>query len=291
MTETTYDVTESAPDKLRVEAPDAPPPDRALLKARIAEKVRADSRDRRRVTPEGEVQALTAELSRAERSALLEEMAGESLYGDVKAVVAPSGRVYLFSEKHLIAVEAAELGRIEEARLAIVERIRTDSGRIVLTSVADLEPLFPFPEPERRAVFLAEIRADERFQDIQVVTGPKGELYYHSDRYVSGNYAAVMMRAKAGDPLFAIAEFVRHNARIMPAPTKTTAFADAVFGIAAAQLQGLLDELTRTPGYEDVKRIVHPRTRAVYLYSDRYLDEQRAFDIMDWEEVGIFKNP
>jgi len=291
MTSTFTDLSTPEPDKLRVVADDPPPLDLGQLKARIAEKIRADSRDLRRLTPEKAILALVPELDPRELRALVSEMASEGAYADVKAVVAASGRIYLFSEKHLIAVEAAELGRIEEARFAIVERIRSDSSRIVLTTGADLEPLFPFPEPERRAALLAEIRADERFQDIQVVSGPGGEVYYHSDRYVSGNYGAIMMRARTGNPCWSIAELVRDRSRIMPSPTKLTVFDDPVFLLAPGKLASLVEELLTREGFEDVKRIVHPKTRAVYLYSTRYLDERRAFDIMDWEEVGLLKNP
>jgi hypothetical protein len=161
----------------------------------------------------------------------------------------------------------------------------------VLTTAADLEPMFPFPEPERRATLLSEIQADERFQDIQAVAGPRGEVYYHSDRYVSGNYGAIMMRAKSNDPCWAIAELVRDRSRIMPAPTRATVFQDAVFQIEPGKLDALIADLLRKDGCSDVKRIVHPKTKAVYLYSERFLDERRAFDIMDWEEVGILKNP
>jgi len=291
VTATQFDVTERIPDKINVAQDDAPKPDLVAVKNRIAERVRSNSRDGKKLTPDHEVLALAPELEPDELRALLAEMAGQGLFGDIQAVVAPSGRIYLFSQKFLIAVEAADLGKIEEARHAIVERIRSDSSRVTLTTEADLEPLFPFPEPARRAALLAEIQADERFQDIVKVTGPKGEVYYHSDRHVSGNYAAVMMRAKAGDPLFAIAEFVRNNSRIMPAPTKITAFGDPVFGIDPARLDGVVEQVLRTSAYADVKRIVHPETRAVYLYSDRYLDEERAFGIMDWNEVGALRNP
>lgn len=291
MTSTFTDLSTPEPDKLRVVADDPPPLDLTALKVRIAEKVRADSRDLRRLTTEKAVLALVPELDPPELRTLVHEMASEGGYADVKAVVAASGRIYFFSEKHLIAVEAAELGRIEEARFAIVERIRSDSSRIVLTPAADLEPLFPFPEPERRTALLAEIRADERFQDIQLVTGPGGEVYYHSDRYVSGNYGAIMMRARTGNPWWSIAELVRDRSRIMPSPTKVTVFDDPVFLLEPGRLEALVEELLTREGFEDVKRIVHPKTRAVYLYSTRYLDERRAFDIMDWEEVGLLKNP
>ena len=52
MTATTTDLSTPEPDKLRIEADEPPPPDLAQLKVRIAEKVRSDSREARRLTPE-----------------------------------------------------------------------------------------------------------------------------------------------------------------------------------------------------------------------------------------------
>lgn len=285
------EVTRREPDKLNVVTAPAAPQDPGPLKERIAAHVREDSRERRRLTTEAEIEALVPELDPPELRALLAEMAEQGAYADVKAVVAPSGRIYLFSEKHLIAPEAAELGRVEEARFAVAEKIREDSRKVELTPAADLEPLYPFPEPERRAAWLEETLADERFQDLHRTVGPKGETYYHSDRFVSGNYAAVMMRAKSGDALFAIAEFVRHNSRIMPAPVCLSAFRDPVFGIFQAKLDAFVEDLLKNPVYADVKRLVHPSTGAVYLYSERYLEETRAREIMDWNEVGVYRNP
>jgi hypothetical protein len=291
MTPTELDPSQPAPDKLQVAAPDAPAVDRSELKARIAEKVRNDSRERSALTTEEELLEATPELEVDEVRALLTEMASGAAYGDIKALVAPAGRVYLFSEKYLGPEAALEDGRVEEAKHAIVERIRSDSTAAALTSVGDLEPLFPFPEPEGRAALLDAIRADARFQDIQVLCVPSGERYYHSDRHMSCNYAAIIMRAKAKNPCEAIAEMVRNRSSVMPAPTQVSVFKESVFEIAPEALDATIDELLGKPEFADIQKLVHPRTRAVYLYSDRYLEASRAFEIMDWDEVGVFRNP
>jgi hypothetical protein len=286
----THDPSQREPDKLRVEAPEAPAPDCAAIKARIAERVRGDS-GAGRLTTEAELAAITAELDLEALRAVLAEMGRDSGYADVKALVSPAGRVYLFSERHLAWIEAQDKARVEEARFAVVERIRADSSHILLTAAVDLEALLPFEEPGPRAAFLAEILADPRFADVRVVTGPKGETYYHSEWYVSGNYGAIMMRAKVNDPCWAIAEFVRHRSRVMPAPTNVATFQDPVFRLDPASLDGVVEKLLRTAEYADVKKLVHPETHAVYLYSTESMEERQAHSIMDWEEVGALRNP
>lgn len=291
MADQTFDPTRPRVEKLQVEAAEPPPPDGAALKARIAEKVRADSTERKALTSEFAIRALEPELPRERLSALLAEMGSEDRYGDIKAIVTPSGRIYLFSEAQLVWIEASDQARNEEAKIAIVQQIRADSRRTALTAAADLEPLFPTADPEERDRLVAELRADPRFADIGVVTGPKGETYYHSDLYLSGSYAGIQMRAKLDDPLWAIAAFVRERSRIMPTPTKLSLFEEPVFGIDPAKLSAFVDEVLKKPEYADLKKMVHPTTGAIYLYSEKYLEAKRAFFIMDWDEVGAAQNP
>jgi hypothetical protein len=290
MPDNRFDLGEPEPDKIRVEAPEPPPVDVEQSKARIAEKVRSDSRAKR-LTSEQDVLELTPELQRDELRGVFSGMATEALYGDMRAVVASSGRVYLYSEDHLASDEAADRGVAEEAKLVIVEKIRSDSAAIALTPLSDLEPLIPFDDPAKRTALLDDIQGEDRFRDIRVVSGPEGEVYYHSDRYMSGRYGAIMMRAKANNRTWAIAELVREHSQIMPAPTPVTTFKEAVFEIPPGELDGAVEALLRTAEYSDVKKLVHPKTGAVYLYSDRFLDERAAFAVMDWNEVGALRNP
>jgi hypothetical protein len=216
-------------------------------------------------------------------------MARDPSCDDIMGVVTPAGRFYLFSTAHLTAAEAWRRAHIEDAKLAIAARIRSDSRKTTLTSLTDLEPLFPSAEPAERAALLAELEADDRFQDLQKLEGPKGETYYHCETHLTGAYALIMMRAKTHDVSLAIAELVRDRSRILPRPTSIATFRDPVFGIDLA----LLDEaVARTLArHADIRKLVHPETGAAYLYSSRWLDDVQAFSMIDWEEVGAARNP
>jgi hypothetical protein len=289
-----FDPAFTPTEKLNVAAGEAPALDPAELKRRIAALVRAASAERRTPAQEHEVAALDEELPPARRSALLAEMAEDPAYADIKAVVAPSGRVYLFSEPALDRNAAVARSRVEESKLAIVEKIRGDSLYVALTPLADLGPLFHSADPAERAALLAELQADPRFQDIQQLAGADGEPWFHSDTHLSGNYGRIMLRARAGDPALSIAELVRDRSRVMPAPTRVTVFQDRVFELSREQLDAFVDGLGKPgadPGYADIRRLVHPETGAVYLYSDRWMLEVDAVRVMDWEEVGQARNP
>jgi hypothetical protein len=281
-------------EKLRANLAETPQVDGATLKGRIADLVRADSKERKVPTQEHAILELAPDLSREQLGEILNQIANDAAFADIKAVVAPSGRFYLFSEASLSRNEAAEHGYVEEAKLAIVEKIRKDSQYVALTAAAELDQFFPAPEPEKRAALLAEIGTDQRFRDIQTLTGVNGEVHFHSDRYLSDNYGKIMKRAKANDAGLAIAELVRDRSRIMPAPTKLALFNDAVFMLSPAQIEAFVEGLSRpdaVPEYADIKKLVHPTTGAVYLYSDKWLNGDAAFRVMDWDEVGAAQNP
>ena len=92
-------------------------------------------------------------------------------------------------------------------KFLLAEKVRADSKNdVALTSVADLLSLAPEMEQDGVAAVLDEMRTDERYADIKPVTSPIGEVYYHSDKHMSGYYAIVLSRVAAKDP-------VRHRGR------------------------------------------------------------------------------
>lgn len=262
------------------------------IKARIAEKVRADGEERAAVTPSEVVFALVPGSQRAAISAVLEEMAADERYADIKAVTTASGMVYFVSLTHIGAGEAIARSRTEEVKFLLAEKVRADSRNDVkLTSAADLLSLAPEMEPEGVVALLDEMRTDERYADIKPVTSPNGEVYYHSDRHMSGYYAVVLGRVAARDPVATVASMVRDESRIYPRPTCIEFFTEPMFGIPARDLKAVFDELVRRPEYGDIKLMVHPETGAVYAYSSKYLGGDTAFKKMHWVEVVKPANP
>lgn len=262
------------------------------IKARIAEKVRADGEERAVVTPSEVVFALVPGSQQDRITAVLEEMAADDRYADIKAVTTASGMVYFVSLTHICAGEAVARSRTEEVKFLLAEKVRADSrDDVKLTSAADLLSLAPEMEQDGIVAVLDGLRNDERYADIKAVTSPNGTVYYHSDRHMSGYYAVVLGRVAAKDPAATVAAMVRDESRIYPRPTCIAFFTEPMFGIPARDLKAVFDELVRRPEYGDIKLMVHPDTGAVYAYSSQYLSGDTAFKKMHWVEVVKPANP
>ena len=262
------------------------------IKARIAGKVRADAKEHAALTLSDTVFALVPDSLQGSITAILEEMAAEDGYGDIKALVTPSGGVYFFSTTYLPADEAFAKSVTEEVKDRMAERVRGDSrDRVTLTPDAVLYDLTPGTERGKIDDLLTEMQREARYADIHGVPASSGEVYFHSDIYLSDNYAKILLRAMANDPCATIAETVRDASRIFPKPTNVLLFKEEVFGIDPGKLEAVIAETMRKPEFGDIKKMVHPSTGAAYLYSSQYMDEGQVWTMVDWIEVGEKNNP
>ena len=262
------------------------------IKAKIAEKVRADGEERAAVTPSEVVFAIVPGSQQDRITVILEEMSSDGRYADIKAVTTASGMVFFASMKYIEADQAIDICRIEELKFLIAEKVRADSQNDArLTSAADLHSLAPEMEQDGIAVILDEMRTEDRYADIKAVTSPTGEVHYHSDRHMSGYYAVVLSRVAAKDPVATVAAMVRDESRIYPRPTCIQFFTEPMFGIPASDLEAIFGEMLQKPEYGDIKLMVHPDTGAAYAYSSEYLNGDEAYKLMHWVEVVKDANP
>jgi len=269
-----------------------PEPTVEEIKAKIAEKVRADSEERAAVTPSEVVFAFVPGSQPERITAILEEMAADDRYADIKAVTTASGMVFFLSKTHFDTEEAIAKSRLEEVKFLFAEKVRADSKNdVTLTSASDLLSLAPEMEREGVAAFLEEMRTDDRYADIKPVTSPKGNAYYHSEKHMSGYYALVLGRVADKDPVATVAAMVRDESRIYPRPTCIEFFMEPMFKIPPGDLKAVFDEMVQKPDYSDIKLMVHPETGGVYAYSSQYLSGDVAFQMMHWVEVVKPANP
>ncbi|MHB8773456.1 MAG: hypothetical protein ACYC7J_20895 [Syntrophales bacterium] len=265
------------------------------MKARIAEQARGDSRERAALTPEDVLAELDDDLryGRTAVSAVLAEMAAEERYQDIKTIRTATGLVFVYSDTYLTADDAAAKSLVEEAKCALASAIRTDSrDNVKLTPVGALYALAPDADRTITDTLLELMQAEARFADIRKVTASNGDVYFHSDKYLVGSYAGTLLLAMAGDHCATIAGTVREESRIYPRTTNVAIFREQqVYGIPPGDLEAIIAETLRQPEYADLRKIVHPATGAVHLYSSQFISDDRAWAMMDWEEVGRAENP
>jgi hypothetical protein len=262
------------------------------LEAAMAEMIRSEARERSAMTLAETVFAAVPAPWKGQITAMLEEMAADPRYADIKAVTTASGKVFFFSKDHIREDEAFPRSRIEEAKSLLADKVRADSReREALTPEGDLHGLSPDTAPGKIEAVLAEMEADERYVDIRRISAAGGAVFFHSDRHLSGGYAVLLIRAAGNDRCATVVETVREDSRIYPRPTNTRIFEQPVFGIGASELEGVIEEILGRAEFTDIRRLVHPDTGRVYLYSDRHLTQAHAFALMDWEEVGKDNSP
>jgi hypothetical protein len=260
------------------------------LKETIAARIRTDGRERGALTSEETLIDLVSGAQPHEAiSAALAEMAKDPGYADVKAVTTASGLVFFYSERHIKVAEAAAKSLLEEVKFRIGERVRADSRDSQLLTPVD--GLYTEIGWNRGDYSPDEIRNDPRYEDIKTVTVAKGETFFYSTRHMSDYYALLLARVAAHDPCATIAETVRDESKRYPRPTNVLFFMEKLFGMNEADLKASIGALQQRPEFSDIKTLVHPATGGFYLYSSRYLDEDAAASMMDWQEVGRDANP
>ena len=265
------------------------------LKPKIAEKVREDSQKTSALTPEDSLISLDiyVRYGRIEVSTILTEMAAEERYLDIKMITSATGLIFVYSSSYLAENVAVAKSVVEEAKYLLASAIRYDSRQSVrLTPVEEIYAMAPDTDSSIIDILLSGMPSEPRYADITKATDSNGAVYYHSDTYLTGSYAVTLMLAMAGDHYVTIAETIREESRIYPRTTNVTIFRDqSVYGVPSGELETVLDNLLEKPEYSDIKRIVHPVTQAIHLFSETYISEASAWAMMDWEEVGRANNP
>ncbi len=259
------------------------------IKAKIAETIRIIAKEHSALTPLDAIIALAPDIPRTNISNILTGMTSEDGYGDIKTVTTASELVFFYSETYIKVAEAAAKSLQEEIKFRIGEKVRAESReKVILTPV---NTVLAELGVDKNTFNPHEVQKDERYADIKTVTASTGDVYFYSDKHMSGYYAVVLSRVAAKDPCATIAATVRDESKTYPRPTCILFFLEKVFNIGPCELEPIIAETLQKPEFSDIKKMVHPATGGVYLYSSQYLKEEAAWSIMDWQEVGKDANP
>lgn len=257
----------------------------AEVKAKLAHTVRSNAKRQRGLTSAAILSILSKHLPLHVQRSLLGEMLQQTAYGDIKSVVTPSGQTFLYSLTHITPREAAAKGQLEEVKHVMAQKIRRDSRvGTVLTPLGALVALWPEMRPVEVCAILNEMQGQTFYRDLQTVAACSGALYLYSELHITGKYAALLARSAVNDACTIIADTVREESRIYPRPTNALLFTSQAYGIPAERLQHYIVRVLNNAEFQDIRKMVHPETEAVYLYSKQYMNEEHAFSLMKWLE-------
>lgn len=173
--------------------------------------------------------------------------------------------------------------------LLVAEHIRDMSAEGKLTRYEDFysEPLSL--TEEEVGTLKDRFKDSEDYSDITAIQGSSG-TYLYSTNKMTLNYAKLMVRIEDKDLLKTIAETVREESKIYPRPTDAQLFLNSPFNFTDKELIDVLKQIKTKPEYSDIKE-TRASNDALYIYSDKYLEDGYASYLAEWIEVGQPQNP
>lgn len=112
--------------------------------------------------------------------------------------------------------------------------------------------------------------------------------YYHYRPLLSVSYARIL--SAKNNPVEQLCDRVRECSRIYPRPVLLGAFQDEPFNFTPEALQEILQKLPEDPKTNDIK-FTQSSLGTVYLYSNRYLDDDYADFLVEHIDVDLVMSP
>lgn len=151
------------------------------------------------------------------------------------------------------------------------------------TLAAQLTPLAMIKkEEESWEELMAQIKETPSCADIVSVQGEK-DAYYYSNATMADNYAMIAAFIEDKDVPRTIAEMVRFNCKIYPAPTPLYHFMRHPYAYTKPQIERARDEIKRRKGYEDIEDLT-AFNGIVYLFSTQTMSRRYAQALADSAE-------
>ncbi|NYB75128.1 hypothetical protein HZF24_13345 [Sedimentibacter hydroxybenzoicus DSM 7310] len=191
------------------------------------------------------------------------------------------------NEAEPISLDEAEEVKDIVALIGNFVRDKSSEGQLVNGEELLEEPLSV--EVEDIIPTIEELRLREDFSDIIMYKG-KEKIYLYSEKFITPNYANIMITAEEKDFFKMIVDTVRQESRIYPRPTSVNLFRKAPFNMSKDEFFKVYNQLKRKEEYEDIKE-VKASNDAIYLYSDEFMKKAHARSIAEWIEVESEQNP
>jgi hypothetical protein len=144
-------------------------------------------------------------------------------------------------------------------------------------------------EVDEVLAYIDELKERDEFSDISMKKGAEN-IYLFSEKYITMNYAKMMILVEEKDLFKLIAETVRDESRIYPRPTSIRLFSKAPFKLSRDEFLQVLEQMNKKEEYSDIKES-RASNKALYLYSEKYMKKALADSLTEWIEVEAEQNP
>ena len=170
-----------------------------------------------------------------------------------------------------------------EPIIALMEKIRSDSARTVLSPAVELASVLAAGEDPAA---LLEAGAED---DIKLMRGSR-DCYFFSERSMTAAFALHLYRIAENDPSRLVADTVRDESRTYPRPTPLDTFTQPPFSMSHAELDKIIASMAGNSAYADIRPTTASNGER-YLYSAKHLADGHAAGLAEWASVGEKENP
>ena len=112
--------------------------------------------------------------------------------------------------------------------------------------------------------------------------------YYHFRPLLSASYARIL--SAKNNPVEQLCDMVRESSRIYPRPVLLGSFQEEPFNFTPEEIESILQELPKDPKRRDI-RFSQSSLGTVYLYSNKYLEDDYADFLVEHIDVDLVMSP
>ena len=156
----------------------------------------------------------------------------------------------------------------QQIQARIAEKVRADSENLTkLTSLDSLEKLAP---ADVEKIDLAEMVEDEKYQDIKFVSTHEDIVYLYSDKHITRESAASLVRDEEIKTI--IANKVRDDSKKLAKLTGVDPLVTLAPDLTMERVRANISGMLKDEKFSDIKSVVIT-SGALYLYSETFISK------------------
>ena len=156
----------------------------------------------------------------------------------------------------------------QQIQVRIAAKVRADSE--TLTKLTGLESLEKLAPADVEKIDLAEMVEDEKYQDIKFISTHEDTVYLYSDKYITRESAASLVRDEEIKTI--IAKKVRDNSKKLAKLTGVDPLVTLAPDLTMERVRANISSMLKDEKFSDIKSVVIT-TGILYLYSETFISK------------------